>query len=307
LTKMDGRRYVARFVSKHGKWIGYLIYTVLLTTGLLYYRFPSDTIKTYLVSKIASADPPMVLSLKALRPSFPPGVDFIDVGIALRETPQQEMLRASSISITPAVWTFLSGEPRYHFDAYAYDGDIEGHVRFERYATDAPFTTSVSLNGIHIGRHSYLVPLVGRDVSGVLDGTIHYRAQQNKFVDGAGQATIVISGGSVKLLQPILGLDSLNFDRLFMEMALKDRKVSLKRVQLDGKTVKGELSGTITLNADLSRSRLDLKGTMEPLGGIFGNTKVDVAALNLLRQGLKKLRRSFVIQGTFKNPEFRFL
>jgi type II secretion system protein N len=284
-----------------------VIYTVLLTTGLLYYRFPSNTIKAYLVSEAAEATPPMVLSLKALRPSFPPGVDFVDVGLALRETPQQDLMRASRISIIPAAWSFLLGEPRYTFDAHAYDGDVEGHVQFERYATNSPFATSVRLNGIHLGHHPYLASLVGREVSGVLGGTIDLAAQQNKLIEGAGQGTIVVSDGSIKLLKPVLGLESVTFDRLFMEMTLKDRKLSLNRVQLDGTTVKGELSGHVTLNADLSRSRLDLKGTMEPLGGILGNTKGDAAALRLLRQGLTKLKRSFVIQGTFRNPQFKFI
>ena len=298
---------MVRFVLKHGKWIGYVIYTVLLTTGLLYYRFPSNTIKAYLVSEVAEANPPMVLSLQTLRPSFPPGVDFIDVRLALRETPQQDLMRATSISIIPAAWSFLSGEPQYNFDAHAYDGDIEGHVRFERYATDAPFATSIRLNGIHIGYHPYLASLLGREVSGVLGGAIHFAAQQNKFIEGVGQGTIVISDGGFKLLEPILGLDSLTFERLSMEMSLRDRKLSLNRVQLDGKTLKGELSGHVTLNTDLSRSRLDLKGTLEPLGGILGNTKGDAAALRILRQGLTKLKRSFVIQGTFRKPQFKFL
>jgi type II secretion system protein N len=294
-------------VLKNGKWLGYLIYTVLLTTGLLYYRFPSDIIQAYLVSEVAGADPPMVLSVRALRPSFPPGVDLVDVEISLRETPQQDLLKAGSISIAPAAWSFLSGAPRYHFDAHAYNGDIEGHVRFERHAIDAPFATSLRLKGLHIGLHPYVMSLLGRDVSGVLDGDIHYAARPDRLTDGDGQGTIVISDGRVNLLHPILGLDAIDFDRLTMKMDLKDRRVSLTRVELEGRTIKGELSGTIILNTDMSRSRLDLRGTLEPLGGLLENMKGNTATLSFLRQGLKKLRRSFVIQGTFRNPAFRFV
>jgi type II secretion system protein N len=298
---------MTKAILKNGKWLGYLIYTVLLTTGLLYYRFPSDAIQAYLVSEVAGADPPMVLSLKALRPSFPPGIDLIDVGISLRETRQQDLLRAGSISIAPAAWSFLSGAPRYHFDVHAYNGDIAGHVRFERYATDAPFTAFLRLKGLHIGLHSYVLSLLGRNVSGVLDGDIHYAAQRNRLTDGAGQGMIIISDGKVNLLQPILGLDAIDFDRLSMKMALKDRRVSLTHVEVEGRSIKGELSGMIILNTDISRSRLDLKGTLEPLGGLLENMKGNAATLSFLRQGLKKLRRSFVIQGTFRNPVFRFI
>jgi type II secretion system protein N len=298
---------MTKAILKNGKWLGYLIYTVLLTTGLLYYRFPSDTIQAFLVSKVAGADPPMVLSVKTLRPSFPPGVDLVDVELSLRETPQQDLLRAGSISIAPAAWSFLSGAPRYHFDIHAYNGDMAGHVRFERHAIEAPFTAFLRLKGLHIGLHPYLLSFLGRDVAGVLHGDIHYAAQPNRLMEGAGQGTMVISDGRVTLLQPVLGLKAIDFDRLTVKMALKDRRVSLTHVELEGRTIKGELSGTIILNADLSTSRLDLKGTMEPLGGLLENMKGNTATLSFLRQGLKKLRRSFVIQGTFRNPVFRFV
>ncbi|MDQ1333717.1 MAG: Type secretion system protein GspN, partial [Thermodesulfobacteriota bacterium] len=47
--------------------------------------------------------------------------------------------------------------------------------------------------------------------------------------------------------------------------------------------------------------------TIEPLSGLVGNMQGDAATLTFLRQGLKKLSRSFVIQGTFQRPIFRFM
>jgi type II secretion system protein N len=297
---------MTKALLKNWKWLGYLVYAVLLTTGLLYYRFPSDRIRAYLVSELGRADPPMNLSLKTVRPGFPPGVDLIDVAVAVRETPQKHLLQAKDISIVPAVWTFLSGSTQYCFDIHAYHGNIEGRVRFKRNGVKAPLKTSLQFKGIDIGLHPYLPPLVGREVSGVLEGTVQYAGYQNNLIEGTGQGAIVISDGKVKLLQPILGLDSIDFDRFSVKMALKDRKIAVTHAQLEGRTIKGDLSGTITLKTDLSRSMLDLKGTMEPLGGLLGNIKGNAAALTFLRQGLKKLNRSFVIQGTFRNPVFRF-
>lgn len=292
---------------KNGKWLGYLVYTMVLTTGLLYYRFPSDAIQAYLVSEAANADPPMVLTMGTLRPGFPPRLDLVDAAISLRETPQQALIQAGSISIAPAPWSFIAGAPRYHVDAHAYNGNIEGHVSLERHAVNAPFAVSLRLKGLHIGLHPYVLSLLGRDVSGVLDGDIHYAGLPNSITDGAGEGILSISDGRVKLLQPILGLEAIDFDRLNMKLALKDRRLSLAHVELEGRSIKGELSGTVMLNADISRSRLDLKGTLEPLGGLLETMKGNTATLSFLRQGLKKLHRSFVIQGTFKNPVFRFV
>ncbi len=298
---------MTNIMQKKWKWFGYVLYGIFLTTGLLYYRFPSDTIKAYVESAVVRANPRILLSLKGLRPGFPPGIDLVDARISLKETPQKPLLRAKDMAIMPVAWSFLSGTPEYYVDAHAYQGDIKGRVCFDRHDMKAPFAASLLLKGIHVGRHPYLPPLVGRNVSGVLDGKIDYSGQRDRLMDGAGQGTLVISDGRVQLLQPVLGLDSLDFDRLSMKMALKDRKVVLTRLELEGPAIKGELSGTIALRSDLSRSRLDLRGTMEPLGGLFGNIKADESALRFLRQGLKGLSRSFVIQGTLRNPEFKFI
>lgn len=299
---------MAKTVLRHGNWLGYLLYTLLLVTGLLYYRFPSDTIQTYLESRIAAEAPGIVLSMTRVKPEIPPGLKLMDVTIGSRQSPQKHMLRARDISVYPAWGGLLFGGPEYRFNAHAYDGEIRGRVQVhpEQRDTEAPLTFSVRLKGIHVGHHPYLSPLIGRDVSGTLNGDISFSGQQRNPIDGMGEGEFVVSNGRVALLQPVLGLESIDFDRLSVKLSLKNRLVTLTRVALEGQAIRGELNGTITLNRDVSRSRLNLKGTMEPLGGLLGNMKGNAATLRFLRQGLKKLNRTFVIQGTFRNPVFRF-
>lgn len=294
-------------IRKKGKWIGYLLYCVLLTAALLYYRFPSESIADYLESVVAKANPRIILSLESLRPGFPLSVDLIDAKISLKKAPRKPLLRVKNVSLRPEAWAFLHGTPVYHFDAYVYAGNIKGDVRFENQELIAPFTTTMKLKDLHIGRHPYLSPLIGRDVSGILGGDIVYTGQYTNLIEGVGEAILSISEGRVKLLQPILGLESLQFDRLSMKITLKNKKVALSDVGLEGRAVKGQLSGIIILNNDIPASRLDLRGTLEPLGGLFGNLKGDSNSLKFLRKSLKSLKRSFVIRGTFRDPEFKFI
>ena len=296
-----------KVILKKGKWIGYLLYCVLLTAALLYYRFPSESIADYLESVVAKANPRIILSLESLRPGFPLSVDLIDAKISLKKAPRKPLLRVKNVSLRPEAWAFLHGTPVYHFDVYAYAGNIKGDVRFENQELMAPFTTTMKLKDLHIGRHPYLSPLIGRDVSGILGGDIVYTGQYTNLIEGVGEAILSISEGRVKLLQPILGLESLQFDRLSMKITLKNKKVALSDVGLEGRAVKGQLSGIIILNNDIPASRLDLRGTLEPLGGLFGNLKGDSNSLKFLRKSLKSLKRSFVIRGTFRDPEFKFI
>ena len=294
-------------IRKKGKWIGYLLYCVLLTVALLYYRFPSESIAAYLESAVSKANPRILLSLESLRPGFPLSVDLIGAKMSFKKAPQKPLLSVKNLSLRPEAWAFLHGTQVYHFNVHAYDGNINGNVRFEDQERMDSFTATMQLRDLRIGRHPYLSPLIGRDVSGVLGGDIVYTGQYNNLIAGAGEAILNISGGSVQLLQPILGFESLQFDRLSMKMKLKNKKMTLSDVGLQGPAVKGQLSGTITLNNDIPASRLDLRGTIEPLGGLFGNLKGESNSLKFLRRSLKNLQRSFVIRGTFRDPEFKFL
>ena len=296
-----------RIILKNGKWIGYLLYCVLLTLGLLYYRFPSESIAAYLEAAVSRANPRILLSLDSLRPGFPLRVDLIGAKMSFRKAPQKPLLNVKDFSLRPEVWSFLRGTLIYHFNIHAYDGNINGNVRFEDRKRMDSFAAAIRLKDLHIGRHPYLSSLMGRDVSGVLGGDIVYTGQYDNLTGGVGEAFLNISGGSLKLLQPVLGFQSLQFDRLSIKMKLKNKKMTLSDVGLQGPAVKGRLSGTILLNNNIQASRLDLKGTIEPLGGLFGNLKGKSDSLKFLRQSLKNLQRSFTIRGTFSNPEFKFL
>ena len=118
-------------IRTKGKWIGYPLYCVLLTAGLLYYLFPSERIAAYLESVVAKADPRIFLSLESLRPGFPMGVDLTDARISLKKAPRKSLLSVKNVSLRPEAWAFLQGTHVYHFDAHAYDGNIDGNVRFE--------------------------------------------------------------------------------------------------------------------------------------------------------------------------------
>jgi type II secretion system protein N len=284
-----------KIIQKKWKWFGYALYGVLLTAGLLYYRFPSDTLRVYLESTLAKTNPRILFSVRDLRPGLPLSLDLIDAKISLKGTPRKPLLSAKNVSVRPEAWSFLLGTPKYHFDVHAYDGNIKGYVQFESRQMTAPFTTSLRFKGIHLDRYPYLSSFIGRDVSGVMGGNIVYAGQYDKFVGGAGEATLSISDGSVQLLQPILGLESLQFDQLSIKIALKNRTVDLSSVGLEGRTVKAGLSGTITPKKDFSTSSLDLRGTIEPQATTF------------LGHSLKNLKRSFIVRGTFRNPEFKLL
>ena len=299
-----------RNISKHKKYLGYTFYGILLMIGLLYYRFPSDALGDYLQSR---AD---VISIRShvlvgkVRPSFPFGLKFLKSKVSLKENPYTSLFSSDSLLIKPALWDFFKGKSKYVFDCLAYGGDIKGSIHFANNGKEAPearFTTSIELKSIHINDYEYLSTFFGRKVKGLLGGVVTYNGQWNLLINGAGEANLRISDGSVGLLQPVFNMESVGFDDLWIKMVLEKKKIKLTRVDMDGKEIKGTLSGTIALKSKFSESRLALRGNIEPLAGFFKNDKGSPDILKLFKRRLKRGKLSFIIRGTPADPKIRFI
>ena len=299
-----------RSIFKHKKCLGYILYGILLMIVLLYYRFPSDALGDYLQSTADEINPRYHVLVGKVRPSFPFGVKFLKARVSFRENPGTSLFMAESLLIRPGLWSFLKGESKYRFDCLAYGGDIKGSVNFSDNggeASERPFTTSMELRDLRINDYEYLFTLIGRNVKGILGGIVKYSGQSNLLINGTGEANLRISDGSVELLQPIFSLESVSFDDLWIKMILDKTKIKLTHVELKGREIKGTLSGTIGLKQDFSRSRLALRGSIEPLEGFFKGENGAPRIMKLFKRRLRKGKLSFVIRGTPADPKIRFI
>jgi type II secretion system protein N len=245
-----------------------------------------------------------------VRPSFPFGVKFLKSKISLKEHPYTSLFISDSLLIKPALMDFIKGKSKYVFDCLAYGGEIKGFVHLTnngKEAPEAPFATSFELKNIRINDYEYLSTLIGRKVKGLLGGVVTYNGQWNLLINGIGEANLRISDGSVELLQPVFSLESVAFDDIWIRMVLEKKKIKLTRVDMDGKEIKGTLSGTIALKNKFSESRLVLRGNIEPLAGFFKNDEGSADILKLFKRRLKRGKLSFIIRGTPADPKIRFI
>jgi type II secretion system protein N len=295
-----------RFVSKYKTWLGYLLFALILTVALLYYRFPSDALRGYLQATADRANPPLLLSVDHIEPRFPIGLKFADTEVAMKDMPDRVILRADSLLLKPRLWSLLRGKSEYCFHCMAYKGDLIGCVYFKNDDRKLFIDTEIELRNIRIGDHAYLSQLISRHVEGILGGTVSYRGQYNLLMDGSGEANLRLSQGKVELLQPLLNFESIEFNEMEIEMALKQQKINVTRLELKGQELQGTLSGTITLKEEFAKSSLDLRGTIEPFAAFFKSTPGTIDTVKLFKQRLKRGILSFVIHGTLGEPRIEF-
>ena len=299
-----------QIISRSKKYVVYILYGLMLMIGLLYYRFPSDALGDYLQTTADTISPRFHVLVGKVRPSFPFGVKFLKSKVSLKENPYTSLFMSDRLLVKPGLWEFFKGKSKYVFDCLAYGGDIKGSIYFAdngKEAPKAPFTTSIELKNIHIHDYEYLSTFFGRKVKGLLGGVVTYNGQWNLLINGAGEANLRISDGSVELLQPLFSLESVGFDDLWIKMVLEKKKIKLIRVDMDGREIKGTLSGTIGLKSKFSESRLALRGNIEPLAGFLKNDKGSPDILKLFKRRLKRGKVSFIIRGTPADPKIRFI
>jgi type II secretion system protein N len=282
-----------------------VLYAVIITAGLLYLRFPSGLIKDYLETRGERSNSPLSVSIGQVSPSLPLGLKFRETLVSQRGNPNKIIFRADRVSIKPTFSSLFVGNFNLCFEGLAYDGVLKGCASFIERSLQAPFSTSIVLKDIRMGK-SDLPSLMGRHVEGSLDGSIIYSRKNNFLVEGSGEADLRLSDGRVELLQPILGLDAIDFNQVSIKMSLQNRKINLTQVTLQGPSMRGTLSGIISLQEEIGKSRLDLRGTIEPFADFFKSLPGTRDTVRLFQRRLKRGTLSFIIRGTLTEPSIQF-
>jgi len=286
------------------KYAGYALYAFFVAVVLLYMHFPSEAFQSYLSRTGAKMDPPVIFKTGSLDPSFPPGLQFVNPVFSLKKRPEAAFFEARQLSVRPGIVSLLWGNVTWFVDARAYGGTLHGHILPGVGGKLDDFT--LSLQNVRIHEYPFL-PQFGGDLAGNLNSNINYKGPPDRIANGEGAGDILISKGKIDLASPFLGLKSIPFGALKARFALKKGNLNFTSVSLDGKGFQGSLTGTIRLNRILERSQLNLRGTIEPIADYLETLKGGPALLNLFKGGRTGMKRSFVIQGTFRSPKFRFI
>jgi type II secretion system protein N len=293
-------------MSKKRKWFGYTIYCTMLTVLLLYYRFPSGELRDYLRVAVSNLNTPILLSVDRVTPWLPFGLRLEKTEFTLKDSPTTRIFWSDSLLVKPDLWSFLKKENRYCFECMAYGGDARGCVLFRENNASAPFSAEIEAENVQIGDNEYIKDLLGRRINGNLSGTMHYSGQRKGLINGNGGATLTLADGSVELLLPVLGMNSIRFREIIVHIALNKRKINLDRFDLSGPQLKATLSGNIDLRTRISGSTLDLKGTIEPYAAFFNGEGGSPSPMRIFAQRLKRGTLRFIIRGTLREPKITF-
>jgi type II secretion system protein N len=295
---------MGRLVGTRREWFGYGLFGLLVLTCALYLRFPSAEVGDYLDRSLKGINADLSFSATLIKPWPPLQLKFTEPEV-VSDRADIPLVVVEDLIAGPKIISLLQGKQVYTLRGAAYSGEFSG--RLQRRTDTAGFGEGeLSLAGIDLAKYNYLPELLGRQLGGILDGSISFKSSSGRLLDSGGQTQLRVSEGRITLLQPLLGLDAVVFDVITVDAALEKRILSAS-MELAGPELQGSMTGTIRVMADIGQSRLAFKGVVEPQSQLYQQHPQAAAALNLLKNKMKNGRYSFAVSGTVQKPEFSLL
>jgi type II secretion system protein N len=251
------------------KWFLYSIYAVALAAFFVYYLFPTERLKAFVVMQVGRVNPALRVTVAKAGLMLPPGVRLQRVQVDHDSAP---LLFADDLVILPHLKTLLSDRKLYSFRLKTYEGTITGTAEID---DSGQMTIDAVVAGLKLSDIPLFKRLSANHIEGILGGKFAYVAASGK--PEALDVNLDINNMAVTLGVPLFTLDRVHFDKVLADAVLRNRRLEISRVALTGDQIEGHLAGSASLNTDLMHSIVNLNGTLMPQKQFLENSGFQVS------------------------------
>ena len=283
------------------KWFLYFIFVTTTMVFLIYYLFPSDSVKRYIIFKISQINPDLEVSIGHVFPTFPPGLRFDTVSF---EYSGIQMLLAEEMRVVPKLASLLAARRILLFSVNANSGSVNGKAYIIGQNKKLQLDMEAVISGMQLADIAVIKNLTAVKFSGVLGMEISYQSgPKNPHTLRARLEMLDIELQSEKLF---LNLDFMAFERIEAYLSMRDGRMELESCNFTGDQFDGMLSGFGVLKNPVNKSTIMLSGRLNAHhlfpSQLDGN--LPPAILNMLKSESADI--SILIKGPIENPSFSF-
>ena len=281
------------------KTLLYTAYIIGITVIFLYYLFPSDAVRDYVIYEIARGNPGVRVTINRVSPVLPPGIKLHDVGIAHRN---RAMVDLDNVKITPGLLSLFSSTKTARFKGRVHGGTVNGWAQVDSRENQQAEKIIGTLSGIRVQGIPALKHLGAYKISGNLGGdfTIGNTGSSRSMT-----GKLILADCRIDFDQPIIGQSSLRFKSINADLVLNKGTLVIKNFSARGKQLNADISGTIALNRGGRGNVLNLNGSVTPHHGFMAKIGNSIPADLLQQKKAGKTTISFIIGGTLEAPDFR--
>lgn len=280
----------------------YVAYAVVLTALLLYVRFPGEKFTAYFEQRVERLLPGSACTIEDIAYRFPWSAAFANIHIMRTIDGQDIDMVVERLSVTP--------EPRQFWRAFTLRGEMYSGLftaGLDMDSTKRQFhLTDIHLEGLEVEKLAQGVGLVDRKISGVLFFRGDYQAANNSPNDGVGTGEVEVVTGTIGLLQPILALSTIEFEKLRVRLSRQNGVIQFVDGELLGSEISADFTGEMRLTAPFLQSSILLTGHLTPDDVFLRDHPREQQFVQRLLQRYKVTVLPFKVGGTVQRPLFRF-
>jgi type II secretion system protein N len=280
----------------------YIVFAVLLIALLLYVRFPAEKFKAYCEKRIEKLVAESTCNIGKIAFGFPLSAAFGTIKISRTVGGRESAMIVDRLVITPELPHFWR---TFKLTGGMYSGLFEAGLDLD--ANTRTFQlTDVRLTGLEAGLLAEGIGLTDRKISGVFEFRGDYQAPNNQPGNGVGEGVVEIVSGSMTLLQPMLAISTIEFEKLAVSVSQQGGVINFAEGELLGKEIIADFSGELRLAAPILNSSILLSGHLEPDDAFLRSHPREHQFVQRLLQRYKVTVLPFKIGGTVQRPLFRF-
>lgn len=288
-------------MSNLKKWFVYLAFIITAMVFLIYYLFPSEFVKRYIIFKISQINPDLEVSIGHVFPTFPPGLRFDTVSF---EYAGNRMLDAVEMRVVPRLASVLRARKILLFSLNAYSGSVIGRAYIIAGNKNGQFDIEAIISGMQLADIPVIKNQSAFKLSGVLGMEISY--QNRPKIGNTFRARMEILDSELQSENLFLNQDLMAFERIEAYLFMRDRRIELESCNFTGDQFDGTLSGFGVLKNPFNKSTIELSGRLNPHHSFLSQQDGNLppAILNALKSETEDI--SILIRGSIENPSFFF-
>lgn len=287
-------------MKSSSRFLIYMCYGLVLTIVLLYIRFPSEEFRAYCEKQAETTLDISDCTIEKIGYSFPISIAFTNVNLEKTVDEKNAKILIDRLAIRPALKFWKT----YRISGNVYTGSFRATLKIGWNEKVYTFT-DITLTDLSLSKILSDQAIDNRKIEGRLDGSGSYQANWSSSEEKAAKARFAITKGSFELLQPVLSLSLLEYDKINFDVHLAEQ-LEIKEGKLRGKDINATFDGSVNVMNTLQDSRIRLSGLLEPKREFL---QANPREAKMVRQYAKRFRKNalpFKMGGTMANPTFRF-
>jgi type II secretion system protein N len=276
----------------------YTVYIIAITGFFLYYLFPSDTLKTYLVYRLSQGNPDITVTIDHVTPVIPPGINLHDVGIIHQN---KALVDLDNLKIMPGILSLFSAKSTVNFKGRVNAGTFSGRAEIDDNSGRLAVKGDGRISDIQVQGIPALQRLPADKIAGVLSGNFTYTAAGP---DRSLEGKLTLSQFRIELKKAVFNLKSLGFRDINADLMLKNDTLTIKNTTARGNQLDADLTGTIELTGENGENALDLTVSVTPHHLLLAKIEKSLPMDFLRKQKAGNAAISFNIDGTLDEPGF---